>query len=552
MVANPQTMRRSGRCVLSLILVASAVFLGAFSLLTSAQTDWSTCLDQCSAAVVLIEAPVDEEMYSYGSGALISPDGYVLTAQHVIEDALSINVYVPGTGANSGSFAKYEATVVESSADADVAVLKIDARELPALALGDSDTLQLEQEIRLLGYPQQAAGVGLIIGRGVFLGTRTALDVEDVKLIQIDVSPFDHGHSGGPVISAAGEIVGVAVHTWTGLEEGAETHKLAVSINSAKRFIPSSIGGLGTALPSGPVRGPAPTTWEIFGFSTEHLYIIPGDPAVGYPTPMPRRLPVEWAGDLIVGPDGQFYCSDVADQKIVRLDPHTRKSTLIFESGSLYPADLAFDEAGNLLFSTYDRNAANSGDSMGIWKIPGAEPGAEAERLIEGSLIKPCGVSQSGCTMGPPHVCAIVAGPYRGDLLVSGRGSVPIARAIGPDFQRLVPFIQDPGFLFPTDADPLPSIFSDVQQIPATGNVMVADFIWNRILEFDWEGNFIRVLTDVYRANRLTWDYAGNVYVSGSAWGRRNLQHIAGFSPDGTRLFELPMADVMGAVILEK
>lgn len=75
MVANSQTMRRSRLCVLSLILVSSAVLIGAFSLQTAAQTDWSTCLEQCAAAVVLIEAPVDEEMCSYGSGALISPTG---------------------------------------------------------------------------------------------------------------------------------------------------------------------------------------------------------------------------------------------------------------------------------------------------------------------------------------------------------------------------------------------------------------------------------------------------------------------------------------------
>lgn len=118
-----------------------------------------------------------------------------------------------------------------------------------------------DQEIRLLGCPQQQAGFGLIIGRWFFLGRRKTADVE---LLQLQVDPFDHGHSGGPILNAQGEIVGVAVGAYVTAEKLfpdlqdspalIREHKLAV--NSAKVLIPSYI------LPTtpSPVRPPTVTT----------------------------------------------------------------------------------------------------------------------------------------------------------------------------------------------------------------------------------------------------------------------------------------------------
>ena len=531
--------------------------LGALSLLVHAEADWSAILERAAPAVVLIEAKLGDDSYSYGSGAVVSADGYVLTAHHVIDGALGINVYVPTAEDQDASFTKYEASIVESSADADIAVLKISATGLCSLAIGDSSNLKLEEEIRLLGYPQQATvGVGLIIGRGVFLGTRASPDSEeDVELIQVDISPFDYGHSGGPVINAASEIVGVAVRFYSGdVEEIADKHKLAVSINTAKRFLPARVLGGEVAPAIAPQStGLAPSTWAIYGYSSEHLFIIPGDPTVGYPIPMPRPLPVGWGGSMIVGPDGLFYCTDVDDGEIVRFDPATREPTVIFESGSLLPSDLAFDLEGNLLFSTYAAGGTNEGDSLGIWKIPGAVPGAAAEKIIDGSDIRECGVVNLGCQFGAPRLCVLTTGRYRGDLLVSGRGGIAIARAIGPDYRTLVGFIQAPQSTYQSGTeDPIPATLLDIHQVAATGDVLATDFINHRILQFDAEGRYLGVFCDLYRANRLASDYAGNVYATGSVWGSRSLQHIAGYSSTGALLFQLPIGDVVGVVILEE
>jgi hypothetical protein len=529
--------------------LAALVVLTMLSRQARAEIDWPSCLERVAPSVVLIEGKINEEETSYGSGALIKSDGYILTACHVIKDAVSINVYVPESRDGEASYVRYEASIVASSTDTDIALLKIAATGLPSLLLGDSDDLRLEEEIRLLGYPQQAAGIGLIIGRGVFLGTR--MEAEDVELIQIDVSPFDHGHSGGPVINAAGEIVGVAVKTWTGSEEGAETNKLAVSINTAKRLIPGSVLG-STASPTG-VQLPshAPLTWEIYGFSNKYLFAIPGDPTVGYPTPMPIRLPVEWGGMVVVGPDGLLYCTDAGKRRIVCFDPHTQESSIIFERKSLYPADLTFDLDGNLIFSTYARDGDNDGDSMGIWMIPGALPGTPAEKIIDGSKIRSCGVLVSGCRFGPPHISVLTAGPYRGDLLVSGRGDTAIARAVGPDYGTILPFIQQPVSSYPSGEKAIPTALSDFHAVTSTGIVLATDFINGRILRFDAEGRYTDVFCVLSRANCLTADSAGNVYASGSVWGSMDRQSIAGFSPDGTLLFQIPIGDVVGVVIVE-
>lgn len=543
------TRRTFSMLALRWILLGSIVLASVFASASYGESGWSALLEECSQAVVLIEAPLDEELCSHGSGALISPDGYILTAQHVIEDALSITVIAPAT--ETDEFVSYDATLVSSSVDADIAVLKIEGVGHPFLPLGDSDSLKLEEEIRLLGYPVQQYGLGLIIGRGFFLGSRDSLDVDGVTHIQIDVDPFDHGHSGGPVINAAGQIVGVAVkYVWTGDESEAQKHKLAVSINTARRFIPSSAGGLGEATPSGVARGPAPTTWEIFGYTSEYLYVIQGDPAA-FPTPMPRKLPVEWTTDIIVGSDGQFYCTDPRNNKIVRFDPRTRETTVILEGSTLYPYALSFDPEGNLVFSTYDKEGRNEGDSMGIWRIALAEPDAEPERIIPGSLIQECGVKVSTYRFSAPPVFALVAGPYCGDILVGGRGTA-ISRAIAPDYTQVVPFIQVGEFSFPTGEDPIPDALGDLHQDRASGHVFATDFVKNRIFEFDSDGSFIRIFADLFRANRITSDYAGNIYATGAVFGRHENQHIAGFTPDGTQLFALSIPSVQGIIILEE
>jgi len=244
---------RGGKGILWGVLVALAVAASGVAALAQS-TDWSPLIEAAKPAVAWIQAETAEGTKA-GTGAIISPDGYILTAAHVIAGATGIRVLVDETQ-------EYVASVVSADSKSDVAVLKISGSDLIWLALGDSDALALDQEIRLLGYPVQDIGFGLIIGRGFFLGRRATADAE---LLQLEVAPFDHGHSGGPVLNAQGEIVGVAVGAYVVAEKIfpdlaaspviIREHKLAVAVNSAKRLIPS---GVLPTVPS-PVRPATPT-----------------------------------------------------------------------------------------------------------------------------------------------------------------------------------------------------------------------------------------------------------------------------------------------------
>lgn len=212
---------------------------------------WREVVATVRRSVVFIEgetADVDErgnKLYAHGSGVIISPDGYVLTAAHVVDGIVGpIHVLVDEQEWFEAELVKIHPKwdpkheEAEKELTADIALLKIKgASGLPCAVLGDSDRVVPEEEIRLLGYPRAGEyGLGLVVGSGKVLGVR---HFEGYSYLQIDVSPFDKGHSGGPVINARGEVVGLA----KGVEvtEVLVFHQFAVAINTAKEIIPTWI-----------------------------------------------------------------------------------------------------------------------------------------------------------------------------------------------------------------------------------------------------------------------------------------------------------------------
>ena len=206
------------------MLVVVGVALLCFVIAQAQETDWATLIEAAKPAVVWILAESPGGV-SAGSGAIISPNGYILTAAHVIKDANRVIVVVEETQ-------EFRASVVQADYEMDVAVLKISATNLTWLSLGNSDQVQYEQEIRVLGYPLPGhAGVGFAAVGGRIQGFRTS---HGIRLLQHD-APTEGGHSGGPVINAQGEIIAVHVG-WIGGEHAKYT--IGVAINSARKIIP--------------------------------------------------------------------------------------------------------------------------------------------------------------------------------------------------------------------------------------------------------------------------------------------------------------------------
>ncbi len=141
-----------------------------------------------------------------GSGFIISPDGFIVTNNHVVEgfDRFDVSLF---------DGRQFKATVVGGDDNTDVAVIKIDAKNLPTVALGDSDELQVGEWVLAIGNPLGEAfsftvTAGIVSGRGRLLNGlgRTTWSIQD--FIQTD-AVINPGNSGGPLVNIRGQVIGV-------------------------------------------------------------------------------------------------------------------------------------------------------------------------------------------------------------------------------------------------------------------------------------------------------------------------------------------------------
>jgi serine protease Do len=136
-----------------------------------------------------------------GSGVIVSADGYVLTNHHVVDGAEEITVEL--TDGRS-----FKADVVGTDAPSDLAVLKIDGRNFPALPLGNSDQVRVGDVVLAVGNPM---GVGQTVTIGIISAKGRATGLGDGSFedfLQTD-APINHGNSGGALVNTRGELVGI-------------------------------------------------------------------------------------------------------------------------------------------------------------------------------------------------------------------------------------------------------------------------------------------------------------------------------------------------------
>ena len=150
-----------------------------------------------------------------GSGFIITADGYVLTNYHVIEDSTSITV-------TTYDDEKYDAEIIGYDESNDVAVLKIDAEDLTPVVLGDSDKLNVGDEVIAIGNPlgeltfSLTKGVVSALDRSV-----TTSDNITMNLIQTDCA-INSGNSGGALFNMYGEVVGITNAKYSGSSDSSE------------------------------------------------------------------------------------------------------------------------------------------------------------------------------------------------------------------------------------------------------------------------------------------------------------------------------------------
>lgn len=184
-------------------------------------TDVSDIVEKCKDSVVEITTESVSSGNSIfgqyvsqgaGSGVIISEDGYIVTNNHVVNNATSLKVTTTdGT--------EFDAKIIGTDSQTDLAIIKIDAQKLQAATLGDSDTLQVGDPAIAIGNPLGELGGTVTTGIISATDRQITIDNETMTLLQTDAA-INPGNSGGGLFNSDGNLIGIvnAKESSTGIE----------------------------------------------------------------------------------------------------------------------------------------------------------------------------------------------------------------------------------------------------------------------------------------------------------------------------------------------
>jgi serine protease Do len=150
--------------------------------------------------------------HGVGSGVIVSKDGYILTNNHVVDDADQVKVTL-----NDGR--EFTAKVIGKDPKSDIAVVKIDAKDLPAITLADSGKVEIGDVVLAVGNP---FGIGQSVTMGIVSATdRSAMGLDYEDFIQTDAA-INPGNSGGALVDTDGRLIGIntAIYSRSGGNQG--------------------------------------------------------------------------------------------------------------------------------------------------------------------------------------------------------------------------------------------------------------------------------------------------------------------------------------------
>ncbi len=172
--------------------------------------------------------PRQQKESGLGSGVIVSPNGYILTNNHVVDHASTVTVIMADRH-------EYKARVVGTDAKTDLAVVKVDATNLEPATIGDSDKVQVGDYVLAVGNP---FGVGKTVTMGIVSAKgRANLGIEDYEdFIQTDAS-INPGNSGGALVNDRGELVGINTAILANGSEGNQGIGFAVPVSVARNVM---------------------------------------------------------------------------------------------------------------------------------------------------------------------------------------------------------------------------------------------------------------------------------------------------------------------------
>ncbi len=293
--------------------------------------------------------PHEEREHSLGSGVIVSPDGYVLTNNHVVEGANEIKVSL-------GDQREFTAHIVGTDQKTDIAVVKVDQKDLPVITMGNSSDVHVGDFALAIGNP---FGLGRTVTMGIISATgRGGLGIEDYEdFIQTDAA-INPGNSGGALINVHGDLVGINTAIITGGGGGNEGVGFAIPVNMARNVMDQIInhgkvvrGRLGVL-----IQQVTPEIAKAFGLAEPHGALVsdvtPGSPAA--------QAGIK-AGDIILEMNGQrINESGELQVKVSLTAPGTLVRLTVLRDGHEREIDVRLGE-----MTSTSQHAATEGEEGG-------------------------------------------------------------------------------------------------------------------------------------------------------------------------------------------
>ena len=288
-----------------------------------------------------------EKVQGLGSGFLISPEGYILTNVHVVEQASEIIV-------TTTDGKQYGAEVVGEDATYDVALLKIQGENFSFIPLGDSDDIIIGEWVIALGNPfglfdvssKPTVTVGVISATGMDFKGQLRIEGRSYEdMIQTDAS-INRGNSGGPLVNSLGQCIGINTFIISGgsYSEGSVGIGFAIPINRVKKILPDlkKIGRVDRSFQTGlEVDNINQLVARMLGISSRDGVIV---------SRISKNSPAERAGvevgDIIFIINGERIHSTTDVQKIINAIDVTETKSLqlrIFRNGKIDEVELELE-----------------------------------------------------------------------------------------------------------------------------------------------------------------------------------------------------------------
>ncbi len=271
-----------------------------------------------------------------GTGVILNTDGYIVTSYHVVEGSVSVQVLLYDDSTYTG-------TLVASDEITDLAVIKINAANLVPAEFGDSDALRVGDRVVAIGNPLGIALRGTMTD-GIISAINRNLDLNGTQMTLIQTNAaLNSGNSGGPLINAAGQVIGI------------NTAKISTYYSSA------SVEGIGFAIPSATVEhivGELLTSGYVTGRAAMHITVADINEVQRVYLQLPKGVYITDVdqdsnayaagiryGDILVSINGtQIASTSEYTSKMASLSVGDTASVVIYRGGMLWTVDVVLEE----------------------------------------------------------------------------------------------------------------------------------------------------------------------------------------------------------------